>query len=43
MGKFYGIKIKDGDINLKTGEAWKIEDVPHLWRHATEVWLNENS
>lgn len=43
MGRFYGTKILNGEINPKTGEAWKIEDVPKLWKHATEVWLNENS
>lgn len=35
MGRFYGIKIKNGDIT--------INDVPKLWRKATEKWLQENS
>ena len=43
MGAFYGTKIKNGEINLKTGEAWKIEDVPKLWKKATLKWLEENA
>lgn len=43
MGAFYGTKIKSGEINPKTGEAWKIEDVPKLWKKATLKWLEENS
>lgn len=43
MGAFYGTKIKSGEINPKTGEAWKIEDVPKLWKKATEKWLVENA
>lgn len=31
MGRFYGLKIKNGDM--------KIDDVPKLWRTATENWL----
>lgn len=42
MGKFYGLKIKNKEINSKTGEAWKLEDVPKFWRAATERWLSEN-
>lgn len=34
MGRFYGIKIKNGDIT--------IDDVPKLWRTATERWLAES-
>lgn len=34
MGKFYGLKIKDGEKTL--------EDVPKLWKAATEKWLKEN-
>ncbi len=34
MGRFYGIKILKGDMT--------IEDVPKLWRVATEKWLSEN-
>ena len=43
MGRFYGLKIKNGEINPKTGAAWKLADVPKLWRHATEVWLEEHA
>lgn len=35
MGRFYGIKIKNGDIT--------IDAVPKLWRVATEKWLAENN
>lgn len=31
MGRFYGIKIKNGEIT--------IDDVPRLWRTATQDWL----
>ncbi len=34
MGRFYGIKILNGYMT--------IEDVPKLWRAATEKWLAEN-
>ncbi len=34
MGRFYGLKIQAGEMTL--------EDVPKLWRSATEVWLKEN-
>ena len=34
MGRFYGLKIKAGEMRL--------EDVPKLWRTATERWLKEN-
>ena len=27
MGRFYGIKIKNGEINDKTGLPWTINDV----------------
>jgi len=43
MGRFYGIKIKNGEINDSTGEVWKLEDVPKLWRKATEKWLAANA
>lgn len=43
MGAFYGTKIKDGEINPKTGEAWTINDVPKLWKKATIKWLEENA
>lgn len=43
MGRFYGTKIKNGEINPATGEEWTLNDVPKLWRKATEKWLNENA
>ena len=43
VGRFYGTKIKNAEINPKTGEAWTLEDVPRLWKNATQKWLNENS
>ena len=42
MGAFYGRKIANGEINAKTGLPWKIEDVPKLWRNATQKWIDEN-
>lgn len=42
MAKFYGTKIKNGEINPKAGEAWALEDVPKLWRNATAAWLAAN-
>ncbi len=34
MGRFYGIRIKNGDLT--------IEGVPKLWRAVTEKWLSKN-
>lgn len=34
MGRFYGIKIKNGDM--------AIENVPKLWKTPTETWLQSN-
>lgn len=42
MGAFYGTKIRNGEVNPKTGKAWTIDDVPRLWKKATEKWLEEN-
>lgn len=42
MARFYGTKIKNGDINPKTGLAWVLADVPTMWRSATEAWLASN-
>lgn len=42
MGNFYGTKIKDAEVNQKTGKAWTMEDVPSFWRKATEKWITEN-
>ena len=35
MGRFYGLMIQAGIMGL--------EDVPKLWRSATEAWLEENT
>ena len=42
MGAFYGDKIQRGETNTKTGEAWKIEDVPSFWRSKTLKWLESS-
>ena len=34
MAKFYGLKIKAGDMRL--------EEVPKLWREMTRKWLEQN-
>lgn len=34
MGRFYGLKIKAGEKTL--------EEIPKLWKTATEKWLKEN-
>ncbi len=34
MGRFYGLKIKNGSMTIK--------DVPKLWRVTTENWLSIN-
>lgn len=43
MAKFYGTKIKNGEINPKTGDVWTVDDVPKLWRNATIKWLADNT
>ena len=43
MAAFYGKKILNGTINPKTGEAWKIEDVPIYWRAATAKGIEEHT
>ena len=42
MARFYGNKIKHQAINVATGMAWTIDDVPAKWKTATEKWLKEN-
>lgn len=42
MGAFYGSKIQNEEINPKTGNAWKLEDVPSFWRAKTIKWIQEN-
>lgn len=32
MINFYVTKIYNKEINSNTGEAWKVEDVPNLWK-----------
>lgn len=34
MGRFYGMKILSGEKTL--------EEIPKLWKAATEKWLREN-
>ena len=34
MGRFYGLKVLNGEMT--------IEEVPKLWKTATEKWLEEN-
>lgn len=34
MGRFYGERIRKGEINL--------DDVPKLWQNATRKWLDKN-
>lgn len=42
MGAFYGSKIKNNEINPKTGKTWTLSDVPKFWRTKTEEWLKQN-
>jgi len=39
MAKLYAQKINNQEINAQTGEAWKLEDVPMLWRAEVEALL----
>lgn len=39
MGEFYGKKIQSGEINPKTGEAWKFDDVSRYWKPKVQKWL----
>ena len=41
MAKLYAQKITNNEINALTGEAWKLEDVPMLWREEVGRVLNE--
>ena len=43
MGAFYGRKILSGEVNPKTCESWKLEDVPSFWLIKTEAWINKNN
>ena len=40
MAKLFLTKIKSGEINPATGEAWKLQDVPMFWRAKVEELLN---
>ena len=40
MAKLYAQKINNVEINAQTGEVWKLEDVPMLWRIQVEELLN---
>jgi hypothetical protein len=39
--KLYLKKINNGEVNALTGEVWKLEDVPMLWRAEVEALLEE--
>lgn len=40
MVKFYINKIRNKEINSNTGQAWKIEDVPTLWKKRVKKEMN---
>ena len=42
MAAFYGLKIKNGEINNKTGKPWKITDVPKYFKVKVQAWLKAN-
>ena len=39
MAKLYAQKITNNEIKTLTGEVWKVEDVPMLWRAEVEALL----
>ncbi len=41
MVLFYVTKIKNEEINMKTGEKWKIDDVPRLWKSKVQTELEK--
>ena len=41
MVELYLQKINNQEINTLTGEAWKLEDVPMLWREEVGRVLDE--
>ena len=43
MAKIYLKKFKNKEMNIATGEAWKLEDVPMLWRAEVQEALDENT
>ena len=42
MARLYFVKIKNKEENFMTGELWKIEDVPTLWRRQVQDMLDED-
>jgi len=40
MAKLYYDKIKNQETNFMTGEAWKVEDVPNLWKQQVQDMLD---
>jgi hypothetical protein len=43
MAKLYLQKINNKEINIATGDVWKLEDVPMLWRAEVEAMLTFTS
>lgn len=43
MAKIYFRKIRNGEINLNTGEPWSIDDVPPRWKEAVQKLLDADS
>lgn len=43
MVAYYVAKIEDEEINPKTGEAWKVEDVPKLWKSKVEAEIAKDT
>ena len=43
MAKLYAQKITNNEINALTGEVWKLEDVPMLWREEVGRVLDEKA
>lgn len=41
MAKVYASLIESGAVNAKTGEPWKLADVPARWRAQVEKLLKE--
>ena len=42
MAKLYAQKVTNKEINQQTNEAWKLEDVPMLWRAEVKAMLEQN-
>ena len=42
MAKLYAQKIRNNEINALTGEVWKLEDVPMLWRDKVQALLEKS-